>query len=1399
LFHDSDGNQLRGPGEETVPSQPITYSNGVDATGSVTDLQGRICTFVMPGTVTYTANGQSFPVTVADGETPAPEFGLTGLPSVTVEARWAAGDPIDKVARLADSPLSLVVTVRNTGTVDVTNLPVEVAYPQQFGLAEFAHPDTGVRSAPSVGFVIPSLPAGSSESRSIPVHFRSPGELTAIDETPGIPIAVATDIVDAFPADNLASVRLTLERVRDLIAEAPVFTPPITDAIAIDALHHVTFVFRNDGDRDVADASLEVSFSSALDQVSAPVLAGVQGTLKQPVTPGLHRVVADVPNFPAGASASISLDVRYGSPRYLPTKAEFRTSITPGPGEENIENNRQELLVPLVLLPRTQGVGVEMTFSRSPLPLGAAAVVQVTVTNHGDTAASDVRVLVRPPDGAGPPLVAFTSGPSPEAWFVEFETDSAEFVVPDLPPGGSATATLPVVGRTQGGDLLRAHIPTPPPGDGITEDDSVTVVYEVGPPTGRVAGRAFDDANANGVLDPGEAVLPGVPVEIVDSGGGVHHTSTDENGEFLADGLLPGTTTVTIEPGQGGVPGGNSRTVTLESDTTTPANFGVTVPEPGTGAVTGTVWLDADGDGVREVGEPGLGNTKVLLLTSASAASESAIQTTFTNSGGRYIFNDVPPGQYWIRAEGSALFVQTFPRAVVPGNPAGLPPPTPATITAGSLSEAIDIGQDNWSEADVSAAARWRHYAPPAPDYPLRDVPRRGSPLVDTTYDGNRVRLGVAVSHTRPHPVSAVVRLRIRPPDQLPSEFDGYERSIIIPPESASTVAFEWDTYGHAWAGASSVPTRKFFVEVQTEGAEVREIDIPLHVRPRPIVAAHGLWSSAATWSGYPALVAIERPDWEFYAVGDGAYPGVMDTGALGFPTSTTIEQNSATLGTYIEAMRNDRQAVHIDLLGHSMGGLISRHYIHYSLPPTPSERPLAENLVMLGTPNEGSACATLHLLIIATAANGGGSQFAARANNLIQLTPRYLRREFNPTVLLRRGVRFAIAAGSAPLVGALPNFICISLPNDGIVEVSSALAENTPRLAFAFSTVVPVGHTSFPSDVFVFRDFVVPLLNDSGGPGQESQPAQAEPAADGWLPGPAEKSPPDLASDLAGLPQSVVHAGMVEVPPLASVEVPVVLSAAAGVAFMVIDNPVLESSVLAPDGSVVSTLGRPAGTWPGYYQTHVLESPGAGSYRVRITNASATAVESQIAAVEIDSPFTLAVQCLPLAHDDAVVVTAQLVPASGHTAPAVTSASAVVVPSSGPPRTVTLVDDGTSGDAIAGDGTYTGVTTGVPAGLVQAFVAAVCANGATRHGSSATTAPGSKRLTITRLPGSTSVRISWPDVLGPGPLQSATNLSEPAAWLDVPTVPTHEGDTYSVVLEPAAAIGFFRLSLGTE
>jgi uncharacterized repeat protein (TIGR01451 family) len=75
-------------------------------------------------------------------------------------------------------------------------------------------------------------------------------------------------------------------------------------------------------------------------------------------------------------------------------------------------------------------------------------------------------------------------------------------------------------------------------------------------------------------------------------------------------------------------------------------------PSSASVAVGDRVWLDADGDGVQDAGEPGLANVEVTLKDQYG----TPLMTTTTDSTGHYLFTGVMPGNgYYVEATSSTL------------------------------------------------------------------------------------------------------------------------------------------------------------------------------------------------------------------------------------------------------------------------------------------------------------------------------------------------------------------------------------------------------------------------------------------------------------------------------------------------------------------------------------------------------------------------------------------------------------------------------------------------------------------------------------------------------------------------------------------------------------------------
>ncbi len=170
----------------------------------------------------------------------------------------------------------------------------------------------------------------------------------------------------------------------------------------------------------------------------------------------------------------------------------------------------------------------------------------------------------------------------------------------------------------------------------------------------------WNDANGNGIQDSGELGLPGVPVNLYNSGNVLVSTTTTNGSGGYSFSVLPGSYYIQLAApsgkafspaNQGGdaakdsniVPAtGRSNTVTLtkgQTDNTIDAGL---YP---LGTVGDFVWADTNGNGVQDGGEPGLNSVTVQLYTSTG----TLVGTTTTNGSGAYSFANVAQGTYYVQ------------------------------------------------------------------------------------------------------------------------------------------------------------------------------------------------------------------------------------------------------------------------------------------------------------------------------------------------------------------------------------------------------------------------------------------------------------------------------------------------------------------------------------------------------------------------------------------------------------------------------------------------------------------------------------------------------------------------------------------------------------------------------
>lgn len=169
---------------------------------------------------------------------------------------------------------------------------------------------------------------------------------------------------------------------------------------------------------------------------------------------------------------------------------------------------------------------------------------------------------------------------------------------------------------------------------------------EITEDTGGIDGIVFDDANQNGMMDEGEMGLEGLTVGLVLPDETNGSTTTDVDGNYAFADLLPGDYTVVAPMVEGWMlTTPDSVAATVIADTTVTVVFGLYMEDTSgdMGSVSGTVFDDANGNGMQDEGEMGLEGLTVGLLDADGKSSGAE-----TDADGHYAFADLLPGDYTV-------------------------------------------------------------------------------------------------------------------------------------------------------------------------------------------------------------------------------------------------------------------------------------------------------------------------------------------------------------------------------------------------------------------------------------------------------------------------------------------------------------------------------------------------------------------------------------------------------------------------------------------------------------------------------------------------------------------------------------------------------------------------------
>ncbi|NET40922.1 SdrD B-like domain-containing protein [Okeania sp. SIO2B3] len=192
----------------------------------------------------------------------------------------------------------------------------------------------------------------------------------------------------------------------------------------------------------------------------------------------------------------------------------------------------------------------------------------------------------------------------------------------------------------------------------------------------------FNDTNLNGILDPDEFVERGVPgfriyVDlnengILDNDDIEPNTFSNTDGEYAIVGLLPGTYTLRLIPDPENFTSTTLTDLTITVDEFDNSNleidFGQSpiIPPPGLANISGIAFIDENGDGFADPGEPPLPDAVIYIDANDNGERDDGERFALTDQFGLYDIPNVSPGTFVIRQEPRPGFTDsTTPEPVV--------------------------------------------------------------------------------------------------------------------------------------------------------------------------------------------------------------------------------------------------------------------------------------------------------------------------------------------------------------------------------------------------------------------------------------------------------------------------------------------------------------------------------------------------------------------------------------------------------------------------------------------------------------------------------------------------------------------------------------------------------------
>ena len=231
-------------------------------------------------------------------------------------------------------------------------------------------------------------------------------------------------------------------------------------------------------------------------------------------------------------------------------------------------------------------------------------------------------------------------------------------------------------------------------------------------------------------------------------------------------------------------------------------------------------------------------------------------------------------------------------------------------------------------------------------------------------------------------------------------------------PHEEKQVEYVWDTSGYAWQESAphnyAVNARNIQVAIPEDRRAAQ-----IAVRPKPVVIIPGMWSKPEKIARLAGYFKNQNVPWAHVVA-----PVYV---------ARKAGDNAPVIDETVRRLQQQENAWHVELVAHSTGGLAARAYVDGLMPTQYDNRPTAAHLVMLGTPNLGTPCASGVDNFVTRIVDRNPEAFA-------EISPKGML-AFNERVTRRRGTKFM-----AVVTNTISPTCQLDEGGDGVVPYISAI-----------------------------------------------------------------------------------------------------------------------------------------------------------------------------------------------------------------------------------------------------------------------------------------------------------------------------------------------------------------------